>query len=131
MNEVDELIEEDENAEPGVREQYLSDGKDELSITENSLPFIKSTCDHLAVGMVKIQEEDNHTTEPTVLFDTSFNIRNVPGFQDLIQELSDNFAVDLHSILNETLPTTGGEPMVDSSQNFVFEFQVEGNLHNL
>ena len=71
--------------------------------------------------------ENNRTTIP----DLSFNINNIPGFQELIQELSDNFAVDLHSILNETLPTIGGEPMVDSSQNFVFEFQVEGNLHNL
>lgn len=58
------------------------------------------------------------------------NIRNMPGFQELLQELSDNFAVDIHNLLNENLPNGINQTLVDSSQNFVFEFQVEGNLHN-
>jgi Ring finger domain len=52
------------------------------------------------------------------------------GFEDLIQELSENFAVDLHSIINSNLPENSQTLLTDGSQNFVFEFQVEGRYNS-
>ena len=88
---------------------------------ETTEPSNEENIDHppTPTSVSNIDEIENETTEILTR-----------GFEDLIQELSENFAVDLHSIINNNLPENSQAIMTDGSQNFVFEFQVEGRYNS-
>jgi len=68
-------------------------------------------------------EDLDHPPTPTSVSNIE-EIENSEGFEELIQELSENFAMDIHSIINDNLT----DRIMDSSQNFVFEFSMESNV---
>jgi hypothetical protein len=60
------------------------------------------------------------TTEPSQ--------EELPGYNELLQEITQNFATDINNIISENFQATLDGAIPDISQNFVFDFHVEANL---
>jgi len=63
------------------------------------------------------------TTEPSP--EPSQPVNALPGYHELLQEITHNFATDINNIISESFQTNGENGSIDVSQNFVFDFHVE------
>ena len=52
----------------------------------------------------------------------------LPGYHELLQEITQNFAADINNIISENYQASMDGSNSDISQNFVFDFHVETNL---
>lgn len=66
------------------------------------------------------------TSSGNGLYDTSQN--NFPGYENLLQQIAENFASDINSILSENIHLDPTRNLPDASQNLIFQLQVETNL---
>jgi len=71
------------------------------------------------------------TTEPSPLeppFPTDLSSNPFPGYQQLLQQIAQNFASDINNILSENIQHDPTRNLADASQNLIFQLQVETNL---
>ena len=77
------------------------------------------------------------TTEPSPLeqmfplpqsFPTDISQNMFPGYQNLLQQIAENFASDINNILSENIQHDPTRNLVDASQNLIFQLHVETNL---
>lgn len=67
------------------------------------------------------------TTEPSPE-EVQPPINALPGYHEILQEITQNFADDINDIIADSFQTNAENGIPDVSQNFVFDFHVETNL---
>ena len=65
------------------------------------------------------------TSSGNGLYDLS---QNFTGYQNLLQQIAQNFASDINNILSENIQHDPTRNLPDASQNLIFQLQVETNL---
>jgi len=66
---------------------------------------------------------------PTSSINRAYDLsQNFPGYENLLQQIAQNFASDINNILSENIHLDPTRNLPDASQNLIFQLQVETNL---